>query len=75
MGEVLTPTHLLIVAVVALVLFGGNKLPELGKGLGAGLRSFKDAIRGLADDMVRANQRRPSCLNQRNHCSDPQPTP
>ena len=51
MGELLTPTHLLIVAVVALVLFGGNKLPELGRGLGAGLRGFKDAISGLADNI------------------------
>jgi sec-independent protein translocase protein TatA len=51
MGELLTPTHLLIVVVVALVLFGGNKLPELGKGLGAGVRGFKDAIGGLADDI------------------------
>jgi sec-independent protein translocase protein TatA len=50
MGELLTPTHLIVVAVIALVLFGGNKLPELGKGLGAGLRGFKDGIKGLADD-------------------------
>ena len=49
MGELLTPTHLILVAVIALVLFGGNKLPELGKGLGGGLRGFKDGIKGLAD--------------------------
>ena len=30
---------------------GENKLPELGRGLGAGLRGFKDAISGLADDI------------------------
>ncbi len=51
MGELLTPTHLMVVAVIAFLLFGGNKLPELGKGLGAGLRGFKDAIKGLADDI------------------------
>jgi sec-independent protein translocase protein TatA len=50
MGELLTPTHLMVIAVIAFVLFGGNKLPELGKGLGEGLRGFKDAIKGLADD-------------------------
>ncbi len=49
MGELLTPTHLMVVAVIAFLLFGGNKLPELGKGLGAGLRGFKDGIKGLAD--------------------------
>jgi TatA/E family protein of Tat protein translocase len=37
--------------VVALVLFGGDKLPELGRGLGAGLRGFKDGIKGLADEL------------------------
>jgi sec-independent protein translocase protein TatA len=51
MGELLTPTHLTLVAAIALVLFGGNKLPELGKGLGASLRGFKDGIKGLADDI------------------------
>jgi sec-independent protein translocase protein TatA len=72
MGELLTPTHLTLVAVIAFVLFGGNKLPELGKGLGAGLRGFKDGIKGLVDNIDGpANQRRPSCLNQTNHCSDP----
>jgi sec-independent protein translocase protein TatA len=52
MGELLTPTHLIVIAVVAFLLFGGNKLPELGKGLGEGLRGFKDGIRGLADDII-----------------------
>jgi sec-independent protein translocase protein TatA len=51
MGELLTPTHLTLVAVIAFVLFGGNKLPELGKGLGAGLRGFKDGIKGLVDNI------------------------
>lgn len=51
MGELLTPTHLIVVAVVAFVLFGGRKLPELGKGLGEGLRGFKDGIKGLTDEL------------------------
>ncbi|HOW45300.1 MAG TPA: twin-arginine translocase TatA/TatE family subunit [Candidatus Aminicenantes bacterium] len=36
---------LLIVVVIAL-LFGGRKLPELGKGLGQGIRNFKNAVKG-----------------------------
>jgi len=40
------PTHLLIIAALVFLLFGGKKLPELGKGLGAGIREFKDAMRG-----------------------------
>jgi sec-independent protein translocase protein TatA len=49
MGELFTPTHLIVVLVLALVLFGPRKLPELGKGLGEGLRGFKDAIKGTPD--------------------------
>jgi sec-independent protein translocase protein TatA len=51
MGELLTPSHLMVVAVIAFVLFGGKKLPELGKGLGEGLRGLKDGIKGLTDDI------------------------
>jgi sec-independent protein translocase protein TatA len=50
MGELFTPTHLIVLAVVVLVLFGGKKLPELGKGLGEGLRGFKDGMKGVTDE-------------------------
>jgi sec-independent protein translocase protein TatA len=53
MGELLTPTHLVIVLVVALLLFGPRKLPELGKGLGEGLRGFKDGIKGTPTDAAK----------------------
>jgi sec-independent protein translocase protein TatA len=49
MGELFTPTHLIVLAVVAVVLFGGKKLPELGKGLGEGLRGFKEGMKGMTD--------------------------
>jgi sec-independent protein translocase protein TatA len=49
MGELFTPTHLIVLAVVAVVLFGGKKLPELGKGLGEGLRGFKEGMKGVTD--------------------------
>ena len=51
MGELLTPTHMIVVAIVAFVLFGGRKLPELGKGLGEGLRGFKDGIKGITAEL------------------------
>jgi sec-independent protein translocase protein TatA len=38
--------HLLIIAIVVLVLFGGRKIPEVMKGLGQGVREFKDGMRG-----------------------------
>ena len=42
------PTHLLLVLAIALLIFGPKKLPELGSGLGKGIRGFKDAVRGIA---------------------------
>lgn len=40
------PTHLLIIAGIALLIFGPKKLPELGKGMGEGIRGFKAAMAG-----------------------------
>ena len=37
--------HLLIVAVILLILFGGKKIPEMMKGLGSGIKEFKDAVK------------------------------
>jgi sec-independent protein translocase protein TatA len=44
MGE-FSPWHWLLVLAIALLLFGPKKLPELGKGLAEGIRSFKDAMK------------------------------
>jgi len=41
-----SPMHLLIIAIVILVLFGGRKIPEVMKGLGQGVREFKEGMRG-----------------------------
>ena len=40
----LTPTHILLILLVMLVLFGAKRLPELGRSLGTGLREFKHSI-------------------------------
>lgn len=39
------PVHLLVILFVAVLFFGPSKLAELGKGLGDGIRSFKDSLR------------------------------
>ena len=39
------PMHLLVILVIALLVFGPKKLGDLGKGLGEGIRSFKQAVR------------------------------
>jgi sec-independent protein translocase protein TatA len=41
---------LLLIAFVALLIFGPKKLPDLGKAVGNSLREFKNATKGLADD-------------------------
>lgn len=46
MGEGLfQPMHLLVIAFIALLVFGPKKLPELGKGLGDGIRAFKEGMK------------------------------
>jgi sec-independent protein translocase protein TatA len=47
-------TELLVILLLALLLFGGRKLPELAKGLGSGLREFKKAAKELEGDEARA---------------------
>ncbi len=43
------PTHLLVIFGIALLVFGPKKLPELGKGIGDGIRGFKTAMKGPED--------------------------
>ena len=43
------PTHLLVIFGIALLVFGPKKLPELGKGIGDGIRGFKSAIKAEED--------------------------
>ncbi len=44
MGSLGMP-ELLLIALVFIIIFGGGKLPQLGKGLGEGIRNFRDAMR------------------------------
>ena len=42
--------EILIIAFIVLLLFGGKKIPELMKGLGKGVRSFKDGVNSIEED-------------------------
>ncbi len=44
-------TEVIIILAVALLLFGGKKLPELARGLARGLRTFKDEMMGIKTDI------------------------
>ncbi len=49
-GDILQPTHLLFVLIVALLVLGPKRLPEVAKTLGTGLRDFRSAISGESTD-------------------------
>ena len=42
--------EILVIALIVLLLFGGKKIPGLMKGLGKGVKSFKDGVNGVADE-------------------------
>ena len=49
------PMHLLVILFIALMVFGPKKLPELGKGLGDGIRSFKESMREEPGSVAKAD--------------------
>jgi len=56
MGELFQPTHLLVIGLIVFVLFGAKRLPELGKGLGEGLKGFKDGIKNAGEPAATTTQ-------------------
>jgi sec-independent protein translocase protein TatA len=45
----LAPSHIVLLALVALLLFGPKRLPEIGRSLGRGMREFRDSVSGQED--------------------------
>lgn len=43
--------ELLVIALIVLLIFGGKKIPELMKGLGKGVKNFKDGVNGIEEDL------------------------
>lgn len=43
--------EIIIIAIIVLLLFGGKKIPELMKGLGKGVRNFKEGVKGIEEDI------------------------
>ena len=59
MGEVL------VIALIVLLLFGGQKIPELMRGLGTGVKSFKDGMNGI-EEKIKEEHR----TDEKNHTDD-----
>ncbi len=54
--SLLQPTHLIILLVIVLLLFGAKRLPEIGRSLGTGMREFKDSVTTSGNDKVEATR-------------------
>jgi sec-independent protein translocase protein TatA len=54
--ELFSPFHLLVILAVVILLFGGRKIPEVMRGMGEGIRSFKDGMRGDAGSSQQQTQ-------------------
>lgn len=52
------PGSLVLIAIVALIIFGPKKLPQLGRAAGDTLREFKNATKGLADDQEESKKKK-----------------
>ena len=53
---VVGPWQIVIIALVILLLFGGKKIPELMKGLGKGVKSFKEGLNDVEDQINQADE-------------------
>ena len=51
--------EILIILVIVLVLFGGRKIPELMRGLGKGVKEYKNAVNGMEDEVRQATEETP----------------
>lgn len=43
--------EIIVIALIVLLLFGGKKIPELMKGIGKGVKNFKEGVKGIEDDI------------------------
>jgi len=49
-GNLFSPQDILVIVVIFLLFFGGKKIPEMAKGLGEGIKNFKNAVKTEGDD-------------------------
>ena len=52
--------EIIIIAIVILLLFGGKKIPELMRGIGKGVRNFKEGLNDVTDEINKVHEKKPS---------------
>ncbi|GGE98911.1 Sec-independent protein translocase subunit TatA/TatB [Hymenobacter cavernae] len=67
-------SELILIMVVILIFFGANKIPELARGLGKGIREFKDASREIRSEIENSGQPTQQHYNAPAYQSPAQPT-
>jgi sec-independent protein translocase protein TatA len=55
LAGVLGPTEIILIVLVVVLMFGGKKIPELMRGLGKGIKEFKDASKGNEEEANKVN--------------------
>ncbi|MFA6127578.1 MAG: twin-arginine translocase TatA/TatE family subunit [Bacteroidales bacterium] len=55
LAGVLGPTEIILIVLVVVLMFGGKKIPELMRGLGKGIKEFKDASKGNEEETNKVN--------------------
>ena len=63
-------TEILIIALIVLLLFGGKKIPELMKGLGKGVKNFKEGVNGIEEEINREPRKPANNAQQRKNSPD-----
>lgn len=72
MGDLFAPQHLILILLIVLLMFGGKKIPELMRGLGKGIREFKDAKDNVKREIEEhANDDRPSTTTTTTNATKP----
>lgn len=55
LGGILGPTEIILIVLVVVLMFGGKKIPELMRGLGKGIKEFKDASKTNGEETNKVN--------------------
>ena len=57
--------EIIIIAIVILLLFGGKKIPELMRGIGKGVRNFKDGLNDVTNEINKVDEKKPSTVEKK----------